>query len=90
MNSYSYEKGITIFRIPRVQLTQTEIIIKETPLSTCSVKGISRGVVQLNSGISIDYDYAVTVTVHQRSSQRTFTQIASITEKGPTLAIKYI
>eukprot|EP00105_Crassostrea_gigas_P041582 XP_019925730.1 PREDICTED: uncharacterized protein LOC105335227 [Crassostrea gigas] len=74
-------------RISRVQLTQTEIIINETPLSTCSFKEISHGVVQLSSGILTDYEYAVTVTVHQGSSQRTFTQIASITEEGPTLAI---
>lgn len=81
---------MTIFRISRVQLTQTEIIINERSLSTCSFKKISHGVVQLSSGILTDYEYAVTVTVHQGSSQRTFTQIASITEEGPTLAIKYI
>lgn len=78
------------FRISRAYMTVTEIRIDETPLDMCFVNELSRGIVQLSSLMSTDLDYAVTVTVHGRSLERTFTQIASITETGPTLTIKYI
>lgn len=78
------------FRISPANMTVNEIRIDETPLEYCSVKELSRGIVQLSSVTSTDLDYAVTVTVHGGSLERTFTQIASITETGPTLIIKYI
>eukprot|EP00105_Crassostrea_gigas_P046081 XP_019930229.1 PREDICTED: uncharacterized protein LOC105347349 [Crassostrea gigas] len=77
-------------RISPANMTVNEIRIDETPLEYCSVKELSRGIVQLSSVTSTDLDYAVTVTVHGGSLERTFTQIASITETGPTLIIKYI
>ncbi|XP_062621693.1 uncharacterized protein LOC134283266 [Saccostrea cucullata] len=70
--------------IPRVNLRGPKIILSDTSSSACSVKEVSRGVGQLASSVSEVFDYALTVTVMEGSSQNHFTQIARFKKEGST------